>query len=457
MRNSARYPALVLAIAAIAVAIALACARWPTHSRAIAENSSIASDAASIERGRYLSVVADCAACHTAAGGRDFAGGRPISSPIGTIYSTNITPDRDTGIGGISLDQFDRAVRHGIGKTGETLYPAMPYPSYSRVRDQDIVDIYNFFMHAVEPVSIQSHPNEIPWPLSLRWPLALWRKLFAPAADAPPFDASAFADPIIARGAYLVQGPGHCGACHTPRGISFQEKALDQSSELYLAGGQVIDGWVAVNLRGNSADGLGNWSKDGIVATLRMARNKEHAVIGAAMGDVVLHSTQFLTEEDLQAVASYLKTLPATRNGLSDFVANPATGAALASGREADRGAELYVDNCSACHRTNGEGNANVFPELAGNSSVLSPNPASVIRLVLQGSSLPRTTASPSALGMPGFGWRLSNSEVARLVTFIRSSWGNRASSVSSSEVARIRAAVNASAAEELHYPDHSD
>src|ERR1700722_1417989 len=212
MRNSARYPALVLAIAAIAVAIALACARRPSHSRAITENSPIASDAASIERGRYLSVVADCAACHTAAGGRDFAGGRPISSPIGTIYSTNITPDRDTGIGGISLDQFDRAVRHGIGKTGETLYPAMPYPSYSRVRDQDIVDIYNFFMHAVEPVSIQSHPNEIPWPLSFRWPLALWRKLFAPAADAPPFDASAFADPIIARGAYLVQGPGHCGA-----------------------------------------------------------------------------------------------------------------------------------------------------------------------------------------------------------------------------------------------------
>jgi mono/diheme cytochrome c family protein len=442
MTRSARRLGLALVVVAIVFAVAVAYALWPTHSRAIAANSLIAGDAASIERGRYLAVAADCAACHTAAGGRDFAGGRPLASPLGAIYSTNITPDRETGIGGLTLDQFDRAVRRGIGKSGGTLYPAMPYPSYSRMRDADVADLYNYFMHGVDPVSGQSPPNDLPWPLSVRWPVALWRKLFAPAADAPAFDASRFADPALARGAYLVEGPGHCGACHTPRGFFLQEKALDQSSELYLAGGQVIDGWVAVNLRGNAADGLGSWSQDDIVATLRQARNTEHAVIGAAMGEVVLHSTQYLTAEDLQAMASYLKTLPATRNSVSAFTANPATAVALASAREVDRGAELYLDNCSACHRTTGSGNANVFPEIAGNSSVLSPDPASLIRLVLQGSSLPRTTASPSALGMPGFAWRLSNAEVAQLLTFIRNSWGNRAPGVSPREVAHVRAAL---------------
>jgi mono/diheme cytochrome c family protein len=322
----------------------------------------------------------------------------------------------------------------------------MPYPSYSRISDQDIADLYNFFMHDVAPVSGRTHSNDIPWPLSIRWPVAIWRKLFAPAAAAPAFDASRFADPAIARGAYLVQGPGHCGACHTPRGFFFQERALDESSGMYLAGGQVIDGWVAVNLRGNSAAGLGNWSKDDIIATLRMGHDPTHAVIGTAMGDVVLHSTQYLTDGDLQAIASYLKALPPARNDLSAFAANPATAAALGAGRETNRGAELYLDNCSACHRSTGEGSANVFPAIAGNSSVLSPDPASLILLVLRGSAVPRTRAAPSALAMPGFGWRLSNTEVAQLLSFVRSSWGNRASSVSVPEVARVRARWNAPA-----------
>jgi alcohol dehydrogenase (quinone), cytochrome c subunit len=445
MTRSVRRLFMAMAMSAIVVVAALAYASWPTRTHSIAENPSIHADAATIERGRYLAVAADCTACHTASRGKAFAGGLPIASPLGTIYSTNITPDRETGIGTFTLDQFDRAVRHGIGKRGETLYPAMPYPSYSRISDEDIAAIYEYFMHGVEAVANKSFSNQIPWPLSIRWPVAIWRKLCAPAADAPFFDASHFAEPAVARGAYLVQGPGHCGACHTPRALTFQEKALDESSGLYLAGGPVIDGWVAVNLRGNSADGLGRWSTDDIVASLRTARNTDHAVIGAAMGDVVVHSTQYLKDEDLQAIASYLKTLPATRNDLSTFVANPATAAALAAGREAGRGAELYLDNCAACHRTTGGGSAKVLPEIAGNSSVLSADPSSLIRLVLRGSSLPATPASPSALGMPGFGWRLSNTEVAQLLTFIRSSWGNQAPSVSAIEVAHIRAAVNAS------------
>jgi mono/diheme cytochrome c family protein len=249
----------------------------------------------------------------------------------------------------------------------------------------------------------------------------------------------------VARGAYLVQGPGHCGSCHTPRALTLQEKALDDSSAYFLAGGQQIDGWVAVNLRGNPGDGLGAWSKEDIVATLRTARNAQQTVIGPPMSDVVAHSTQFLNDADLQAIAAFLKTLAPSKDDASKFAANPATAAALAKGHEANRGAELYDDNCAACHRTDGEGSPKALPKIAGNSSVLAQDPNSLIRLVLAGSALPGTASAPSPLAMPGFAWRLSNDEVAQLLTFIRAGWGNQASGVSAGEVARVRGSLDAS------------
>jgi len=442
MKTPARLLLILLAIAVIVFFGALGYALVPTHTRAIAVNRS-AAGADSIERGRYLAVAADCTACHTAPGGGPFAGGLAIDSPLGAIYSTNITPDRATGIGNFSLDDFDRAVRHGIDDEGVTLYPAMPYPSYARMSDEDIAALYDYFMHAVAPVTRGAHANGIPWPLSMRWPVAIWRKLFAPAPDAPTFDASRYADAVVARGAYLVQGPGHCGTCHTPRAITLQEKALDESSVFYLAGGRPVDGWIPVNLRGNAADGLGNWSRDDIVETLRTARNSQQAVVGAPMNDVVVHSTQYLNDTDLRAIAAYLKTLtPAPGEG-AKFAADPATAAALAAGHEVNRGAELYVDNCAACHRTDGLGSPKALPKMAGNSSVLSEDPRTLIRLVLAGSSLPGTRDAPSALGMPGFGWRLTNEEVAQLLTFIRASWGNQAASVSATDVGRVRASLD--------------
>jgi mono/diheme cytochrome c family protein len=291
-------------------------------------------------------------------------------------------------------------------------------------------------------VYADNRANDVPWPLSMRWPLAIWRKVFAPAPQTVAFDASRYKDPQIARGAYLVQSLGHCGSCHTPRALTLQEKALDESGEAFLAGGPVIDGWLAVNLRGNPADGLGRWSNDDIVATLRSARSATHAVLGGAMGDVVVHSTQHLNDADLQAVAAYLKSLPPTQNQVSSFKADPATAKALAAGQEGSRGAELYVDNCAACHRTNGQGYERVFPKIAGNSSVLSEDPVSMIRLVLAGSKLPATATAPSELGMPGFAWRLSDEEVAQLLTFIRSSWGNQAPAVNAEEVTKLRATL---------------
>ena len=444
MKKSTRALLTLLGLGVLIVLGALTYALLPTHTRQIGAGQSAAVDAASVERGRYLALAADCGACHTAPGGKPFAGGLALDSPLGVIYSTNITPDPESGIGKFTLDDFDRAVRHGIDDEGVTLYPAMPYPSYALMSDADIAALYNYFLHGVAPAAGTEHANAIPWPLSIRWPVAIWRKLFAPSPDAPAFNASRYADPLVARGAYLVQGPGHCGSCHTPRALTLQEKSLDDSSSSYLAGGQEIGGFVAVNLRGNVGDGLGNWSKEDIVATLRTARNAQQSVIGPPMSDVVVHSTQNLTEADLQAIAAYLKTLAPTSGDAPKFAANPATAAALAKGHEADRGAELYDDNCAACHHTDGAGSPKALPMIAGNSSVLAQDPNSLIRLVLAGSVLPGTTAAPSPLGMPGFGWRLSNEEVAQLLTFIRASWGNQASRVTAAEVARVRGSLNA-------------
>lgn len=431
----------LVGLGVVVLVVLLAFAFWPTHTRAL-QAAPDAEQAALIEKGRYLADAGDCTACHTAKGGKPFAGGLPIASPIGTLYSSNITPDKATGIGGYSLDEFDRALRHGIAANGDSLYPAMPYPAYAKVSDDDIRALYAYFMHGVAPIGVINRANDVPWPLSMRWPLAIWRKTFAPDPDAVAFKPERYPDAQVARGAYLVQGLGHCGSCHTPRAVTLQEKALDESSPIYLSGGPVIDGWLAVNLRGNPADGLGSWSNEDIVATLRSARSATHAVLGGAMGDVVVHSTQHLNDGDLQAVAAYLKTLPASERQVSSFKADPATAKALAAGEEGSRGAELYVDNCSACHRTNGQGYERVFPKIAGNSSVLSEDPVSMIRLVLAGSKLPATAASPSELGMPGFAWRLSDEEVAQLLTFIRSSWGNQAPAVKAEQVKQLRATL---------------
>jgi mono/diheme cytochrome c family protein len=419
----------------------LVLAFWPTHSRVL-KAAPDEQQAALIEKGRYLADAGDCTACHTAKGGKPFAGGLPIASPIGTLYSSNITPDKTLGIGAYSLDDFDRAMRHGIATNGSSLYPAMPYPAYAKVSDDDMRALYAYFMQGVAPVAAQNRANDVPWPLSMRWPLAIWRKTFAPDPDAVAFKAERYPDAHVARGAYLVQGLGHCGSCHTPRALTLQEKGLDESTPVYLSGGPVIDGWLAVNLRGNPADGLGSWSADDIIATLRSARSKSHAVLGGAMGDVVVHSTQHLNDGDLHAVAAYLKTLPASEHQVTSFKADPATATALAAGQEGSRGAQLYVDNCAACHRTDGKGYEQVFPKIAGNSSVLSQDPVSMIRLVLAGSKLPATATAPSELGMPGFAWRLSDDEVAQLLTFIRSSWGNQAPAVNAAQVKQLRSTL---------------
>ncbi len=399
-----------------------------------------APDAQLIEAGRYLAVTADCIACHSAKGGKPFAGGLTMATPIGSLYSSNITPDKETGIGKYSLNDFDRAIRHGIIPDGRTLYPAMPYPSYAKVSDNDVRALYAYFMHGVEPVKQANKASAISWPLSINWPLAIWRKTYAP--EVAPIVLSKYQSDLIGRGAYLVQGLGHCGACHTPRAVTMQELSLDDAHPSFLSGGEVIDGWLAVNLRANPAGGLGRWSQQDIVDTLAKSRNSHSAVMGSPMNEVVAHSSQHMTPGDQNAIAAYLKSLPVGLPEKATYAASDATALALKAGHDEQRGAQLYLDNCAACHRTDAKSNAIVFPALAGNPSVLSDNPTSLIRIILAGSSLPSTKAAPSNLGMPAFGWRLSDDETAQLVTFVRQSWGNQASAATAGEVAKVRKLV---------------
>ena len=443
-RSNKKALIAVLAVIVLVFVAALAYALSPSTTRAIpAAQAGTVDQAQLVEAGRYVAAASDCIACHTVSGGKPFAGGRPVHSPIGDMYSTNITPDKATGIGNYSLNDFDRAIRHGIRADGTSLYPAMPYPSYAKMSDQDIRALYAFFLHGgVQPVNANNRQNDISWPLSIRWPVAIWRKTFAPP-DMAPLNLDKYQSQQLARGAYLVQGAGHCGTCHTPRSVTMAEKALDESGKEFLAGGPLIDGWRAVNLRGDKADGLGSWTEQDIVDTLRTGRNGATAVVGGPMNDVVAHSMQWMNEGDLRSIALYLKSLPATGASKSSFTPDPRTTQMLNSGQDRDnRAAQLYLDNCNACHRSDGHSNRITFPALPNNPTVLADDPTSLIRLVLAGSRLPSTRVRPSDLAMPGFGWRLSDEETAQLVTFVRNGWGNHASEVSASQVARVRKAI---------------
>jgi mono/diheme cytochrome c family protein len=394
-----------------------------------------------ISRGEYLARAGDCIACHTAKDGKAFTGGLPLGTPIGTIYSTNITPDPETGIGKYSFEAFDDAVRRGIRSDGATLYPAMPYPSYATVTNDDMHALYAYFMKGVVAVDQPNKDSEIPWPLSMRFPLAGWRWLFAPAPNTATVPHPS--DPVITRGAYLVEGLGHCGSCHTPRALSLQERALsDANDALFLSGGAPIEGWVPKDLRGSPVTGLGRWSEQDIVQFLQTGRNDHTAAFGG-MREVVGHSMQYMSDADLSAIARYLKTLaPSNANEVAAVPDDGSTARKLHDLQLDSLGARVYADNCMACHRSTGNGYPQTFPELAHNSVLNDPAAASIIQIILTGNTVQPTKAAPTAYSMPAFGWRLDDDEVAAVATFIRQSWGNTGTPVSALDVAEVRRTV---------------
>nr|WP_314539195.1 c-type cytochrome [uncultured Massilia sp.] len=423
-------------IAMSAAALWLACGAAASHAAAPSGN-----DPQLVQRGAYLARAGDCVACHTAVGGKPFAGGLPMATPIGTVYSSNITPDRTHGIGAYTLDDFDQALRHGVRKDGATLYPAMPYPSYAQLRPADVQALYAYFMHGVQAQPTPNRAVDIPWPLSMRWPLRAWRAAFAPSvAPAAPAATPSAATDRIARGRYLVEGLGHCGACHTPRAMTLQEKALGDTSSDFLAGG-IVDGYLASNLRGDLRDGLGAWSEQDIVQFLKSGRNGHSAAFGG-MADVVANSTQHLSDADLPAIAGYLKTLKPVQTQQAAPAYSNVTYQALRTGTDRSAGALDFLNNCAACHRTSGKGYHETFPALALSPTVNASDPSSLISIVLQGGTMPGTTTAPTEFAMPAFGTRLSDAEVASVLTFVRSSWGNNAPAVTPSMVAKVRKAL---------------
>lgn len=395
-----------------------------------------------VERGRYLARAGDCVSCHTGPANVPFAGGLPMATPFGTIVSSNITPDKGAGIGDYSEAEFARALREGVRRDGRRLYPAMPYPSFAKLSDPDMHALYVYFQQGVSASADKPPPTDLPWPFSMRWLMMGWNLLYL---DKGVYQADSSRSAEWNRGAYLVQGLGHCGDCHTPRSLAGGVKASsERSGDSYLAGA-LIDGWLAQPLRHTERGSAAQWSTEDMVAYLQTGRSAHTAAFGP-MSQVVQNSTQYLRREDLAAIATYLQSVgtpaaspaPLQATAVAAAQTHPST-LRLRAGSIESAGAMVYLNNCNACHRSDGSGADAVFPSLTGNSVVNAKDPSSLIRIVLAGSAMPSTELRPAALAMPGFGWRLSDENIASLLSFVRGSWGNRGEAVTSAQVAKVR------------------
>jgi len=376
-----------------------------------------------IERGRALATAGDCIACHTPGGRPSFSGGRAIETPFGVIRSANLTPDAETGIGAWSADDFYRAMHQGRRPDGTHLYPAFPYPYYTKVTRADTDAIYAF-LRTLPPVRNPVDRNALPFPFDIRASLIAWNAInFTPGEWQPDPARSAEYN----RGAYLVDGLGHCGACHTPMNLIGGSKDSE-----YLQGNQ-IQSWIAPNITGDQLVGLGSWSVDDIVEYLRTGRNAKTQATGP-MGEVIEASTSHMPDADLRAIAAYLKERGA---------AGPTAPAPLAADdARMTAGRSIFTDTCKACHVEAGTGIPFLFPSLAGSQNVQQTDPTTLIRVVVSGTKAAQTGAAPTGPAMPALGWRLGDDQVAAVLTYIRNSWGNRAPPVSAGDVASVRKSV---------------
>lgn len=403
-------------------------------------------------QGLYVAQMADCMACHTTANGKPFAGGLGIESPFGLIYTSNITPDKDAGIGGWTLDQFRAALVDGVAPGNRRLYPAMPYENYRAMSEEDIRALYDYFMKEVKPVAERPPATQLAFPYNQRWGIRVWNWLALGKAGFNPAESVVGADPSLRRGAYLVQALGHCGACHSPRTDLFAQQGLTGADARFLTGG-VIGDWVAPDLRG-AKSAAQRWSHEQLKAFLRTGRNAETGVTGE-MALAIEHSLSHMTDDDATAMTAYLQALgpggprkpggPAAPASDADGIvarldaSTDATAKKLAAAKDLTEGERLYLDNCAVCHFTDGRGAPEVFPALAGNSLVTSAKPQGLITTILIGAAMPSTALRPERLIMPGFAQRLDDEEVAALAGFLRKAWGNDAAAVTPGTVADTR------------------
>jgi mono/diheme cytochrome c family protein len=417
------HKALATSIAAAVLAAPLI-ALWATQSRGAITD---AQRFEQIEKGRYLSIIADCAACHTNPdGGKPYAGGRAIETPFGNVVSANITPDNATGIGTWSDEDFDNAVRHGRRPNGDRLYPAMPYPAYTKMPRGDVLAI-RAYLNTIASAHNAVDRNTLPFPLDIRTSMLGWNWLFFTPGPYKP-------DPQKSLewnyGRYLVEGPGHCVSCHTTKNFLGGDK-----SSGYLRG-NIIQGWFAPDLTNDERTGLGRWSTDDIVTYLRTGHNRTSTATGP-MAEEISHSSSRWNDNDLKSVATYLKSLP----GRQDNPAPVGNGDAMMVAGQA-----IYRDQCAACHMIDGKGVPQLFPSLAEAPSVRSDDPSSLIRVILRGARTVTTGAEPTGPGMPSYGWQLNDEQVAAVATYVRNAWKPAASAVSASTVKQARDDLHARA-----------
>lgn len=387
------------------------------------ERESVVPTAALVERGAYLAKVGNCAGCHTARDGLAYAGAAGIATPFGTVFASNLTPDRATGIGAWSSTDFWRAMHNGRSRDGRLLYPAFPYTSFSQIRREDSDAIY-VFLRSIAPVSQVNRPHALRFPYNRQASLAIWRALyFRPVSFEP--DARQTAE--WNRGAYLVRTLGHCVACHSPR-----NPLGATSGTVELAGGLIpVQNWYAPSLASAAEASVASWSLADITMLLATGTTPHGSVLGP-MADVVYESTQHYTQEDLQSVAVFLKSLPQAA------VARPAATRLDASAMA--KGASLYKDQCATCHGASGQGFPGLYPPLAGNRKVTMASGTNIVHVVADGGFPPTTAGNPRPFGMPPFGQAMSNADLAAVLTFIRNSWGNEAGPSSELDVVRARA-----------------
>lgn len=423
-----------LTLAALALAglcLALGAAVWALNLRnetPLPANFGVnpSTDAAVIARGDYLARAGNCMACHTVRGGAEYAGGRAIDTPFGTVYSSNLTPDAATGIGTWSSAEFWRAMHNGRSKDGRLLTPAFPYTSYTLVSREDSDALYAY-LHSRPAVSQPNRDHALRFPYNTQAALAVWRALyFAPDRFTP--DPTQTAD--WNRGAYLTQGLAHCSACHSPRD---RWGGIDTARN--LAGGMLpVQNWYAPALTATHEAGVADWSPQQIVQLLKTGTTPG-ATVSGPMAEVVLHSTQYLSDADLGAMADYLRYLPGKPTPASAPVA-------VAPSPLAPLGAKVYEQHCVACHGDAGQGVPNAYPALAGNRAVTLANTANLVQVVLQGGYAPATAGHPRPYGMPPYMLELNDREVAAVLTHLRSAWGNQAPAVSELDVNRLRASA---------------
>jgi mono/diheme cytochrome c family protein len=382
-----------------------------------------------IKRGEYLARAGDCIACHTVRGGKTFAGGLPMLTPFGTLYTPNVTPDDQYGIGKWTSDDFYRSIHVGRSKDGSLLYPAMPFTSYTKVTRADS-DAMFAYMRSVPPVNVPSSPHELRFPFNQRNMLIGWRVLFFSEGEFKP-------DPTKSvewnRGAYLIEGLGHCSMCHT----SINAMGGPVSSAAFGGGLIPLQNWYAPSLTSNKEAGLGDWDIKDINDLLKTGVSQRGAVFGP-MAEVVHNSLQYMTDADINAMSTFLKSIP--QKGEAPETMQFETSAQFGS-ELLQQGKKIYTENCAKCHAENGLGKPPAYPPLATNQSIQMQSAVNPIRMVLNGGYPPSTEGNPHPYGMPPFAQSLSDTEVAAVVTYIRMSWGNHGTPVAPQQVSNLRSA----------------